>query len=240
MARDFDGLTDKIEFTLADTVTYSIYASFIADQIGDNDFPRILGVPSGASDSHPLGLNLPVGQMFVSLRHSWTTLHGQWRTPIDSIVLDTQHRVCATYDGGDAGNDAILYLDGTSPTITRIATPSGTRDSIGGTATLGNTTGQTRTLDGVLAEFGWWNRVLSAGEGLALTNGYSPKFFPRGLVHYVRMIRGVIDEVGGAAMTITGTTVVPHPRTIYPAPTRIIHVPAAVAVGNPWHVYAQQ
>ena len=77
-----------------------------------------------------------------------------------------------------------------------------------GTCVIGSKVDVSRTVDGEFAEFAFWDRILTAREGLALTKGRSPKFFPKRLVHYIRMVRGVKDEMKGVTVTVTGTTVV--------------------------------
>lgn len=51
----------------------------------------------------------------------------------------------------------------------------------------------------------------------SLVAGYSPLFFPLGLVAYWPLIRGINDEVGGYNLTAEGTTVSAHPGVIYPS-----------------------
>lgn len=51
----------------------------------------------------------------------------------------------------------------------------------------------------------------------SLAKGYSPLFFPLGLVSYWPLIRGLNDRVGGYNMTASGTIVSAHPRIIYPS-----------------------
>lgn len=227
MARDFDGLTDKIEFTLADTVTYSVYESIKVDQVGDSEIPR--GLEVAGSTTHPILPDLRTGKFSFNFRHQWSTGRVISESDADTVVLDTQHRFLVTYDGGSSGNKPIMYLDGSSINVNDVDNASGTRNSVAGTAIIGNNVAQTRSLDGEIGEFAWWNRILSAGEAILITNGFSPKFITRGLIHYISMIRDVKDEVGGATMTVTGTTVVSHPRTIYPSPPQIITASAAAA-----------
>ncbi len=213
--RGFNGTTSKIEFTLADHIVYSAFAVVRVDATGDSSFPRVLQV--SASTTHPIGLELTTANDF-SFRHQWTTSKYQGATDTDTLVIGTTHRVCFTYDSGSTSNEAICYLDGAIPTFTRSTAPTGTRQATSGTAVIGNNAGQLRTLDGAIAEFAWWNRLLTDGEGLALTKGFCPLFFPKGLVHYIPLIGNeLIDIVGGVALTNTSTTVEAHPRIIRPS-----------------------
>ena len=95
---------------------------------------------------------------------------------------------------------------------------------------------------GNIAEVAIWNVALTDAEIAWLATGASPLTLTHrigNLVFYHDLIRDLLRPGIGAALTATGTTVSSHPRIIYPAPTRTIHVPAA-AVGNPWYAYAQQ
>ena len=64
----------------------------------------------------------------------------------------------------------------------------------------------------------------------ALGLGYSPLFFPLGLVAYLPLIRGITDIIGGNVFTDnTGGTVTAHPPIIYPAPRHIWKPPSVGA-----------
>lgn len=85
--------------------------------------------------------------------------------------------------------------------------------------------------DGMIAEVGYWD--LSVWPGAtdsdkldefekivpALAAGYSPLFFPLGLVAYYPLIGRTspeIDVIGGYAMTVSGATVAEHSQMLYP------------------------
>ena len=99
-------------------------------------------------------------------------------------------------------------------------------------------------MTGVMSETAWWDVELNVSEWAALSKRVSPRLIrPASLIDYWQIIGTNSPEqsrISTRSATVTGTTKVGHPRIILPAPTRLIHVPAAAAVGNPWHVYAQQ
>ena len=99
-------------------------------------------------------------------------------------------------------------------------------------------------MTGVMSETAWWDVELNVSEWAALSKRVSPRLIrPASLIDYWQIIGTNSPEqsrISTRSATVTGTTKVGHSRIILPAPTRTIHVPAAVAVGNPWHVYAQQ
>jgi hypothetical protein len=72
---------------------------------------------------------------------------------------------------------------------------------------------------GAGADWGLWNRVLTAQEDVMLGQGYSPEFIPSGLVGSSRIVGTVNPELnfGGTVHgTVLGTTLYQHPAIIYP------------------------
>ncbi len=158
-------------------------------------------------------------------------------------AADAWHHMLVTYDSGDTNNDPVMYLDGVSQTVTELSAPGITPTENALNIFIGNHTdpvASDRNWAGRLCEFAVWDRILNAAEAAGIGGkSLSPEFYPNSLVSYVKLIRNVTDRMR-AAPTNTGATVVEHPRIIYAAPTRTIHVPAAAAVGNPWYAYANQ
>jgi hypothetical protein len=145
----------------------------------------------------------------------WSTTAGLW-----SIVrpsADAWHNIVVTYDGGSTGNNPIVYVDGSSVTVTTVTAPAGTLDTSNADAYwLGNRQADSaRNWAGQLAEFAVWNRILNAAEARGLGFGFSPLAYRGGLASYIDLIRDLRD-VKLAAPTASGTTVFVHPRTIRP------------------------
>jgi hypothetical protein len=71
--------------------------------------------------------------------------------------------------------------------------------------------------DGLIAEVGIWNVVLTAAEIASLAKGMTcDKIRPQSLVFYAPLVRDLIDAKGGLTITNNnGATVANHPR-IYP------------------------
>lgn len=145
-----------------------------------------------------------------------TSTTGKWSIPLPSV--DADHSLVVTYDGSDVANDPLAYVDGAPVTVTRVTTPVGTHDQNAKTLNLGNRAAGDRAWDGMLSEFGHWNRLLSAGEAAAFNPaiGATPEHFPVGLAHYVPLIGEARDLVAGGTHTITGALVQPHPRVVLP------------------------
>jgi len=146
--------------------------------------------------------------------HQFSSTNGAWTVPRPNA--NEWHNFFIGYDNGATTNDPIIDQDGTPQTVTEATTPVGTF-----TATetqkynIGNRGNDSaRNWDGYLAEFAIWNRILSAGERAALGKGLSPLCISNGLVEYIPLIRDIISLKRGAP-TVSGTTVIAHPRVIY-------------------------
>ena len=129
------------------------------------------------------------------------------------------HRFVITTDNTAAGNVPIIYMDGTTPAVTTVTASSGVYTPLTTAFLLGNSVALNRNWDGLLAEFGAWNRILTPDEALALSNGFTPKSFMNGLLTGYSMLRENWGTLGPA--TISGTAVQSHPRTIYPGRRRL-------------------
>ena len=163
--------------------------------------------------------------------HQWTGDNGGWQTA--ALSFDTWYHSLFTYDRGLTTNNPILYQNGATLTVgsglTETSTPSSA--AVTGTDSLSLAAFQASALFGDIrvAEMAHWTRILTAGEGLAISNGYSPKFFRP--VTYWNLVRDLTDEIGGVVLTNNNSaTVTAHPRVINPA-KQSIFVPAAAVAG---------
>lgn len=87
-----------------------------------------------------------------------------------------------------------------------------------------------RHFDGVIAELGIWNDVLTDEEVAILALGVSPLLVrPQNLVHYQPLVRDVVALKGTAPGTISGTAAADHPRIFMPRSALIW--PGAVGAG---------
>jgi hypothetical protein len=109
-----------------------------------------------------------------------------------------------------------MYLNGSQPgsyasPVNGVApVTSETSDGI----CLGNRASDSaRGLNGRLADAAIWSAVLSADEIASLAKGFAPRRVrPQALVHDSRLIREVLDQRAGAAVSAASGTVVAHPR----------------------------
>ena len=174
--------------------------------------------------------------------------HAFWRGTLANICFmyndgrQTAYNTSANWSAGDevhlafvynkTGNVQQMWVDGVSQTQ---SSPSGTW---GGTALGTNFHIAERfaagfgRFDGDVLEIATYSAALSGAEIGMLAKRFSPIMVrPDILISYWASIRDEkIDRVGGNNVTFVGTPAVSnHLRVYYPAPTRTIHVPAAVA-----------
>lgn len=145
---------------------------------------------------------------------TWSGGNGRW--DITRPSQDAWHHLLVTYDQGSTSNDPVIYLDGSSVTVTEASAPLTTLTTNTDAYVIGNrATDDLRYWEGYLAEFAIWNRILTAAEAAILGRAYSPLFIPNGLVSYCPLIRDMVDIKNGT-ITDDATSEIAHPRIIYP------------------------
>lgn len=234
MARVFDGTDDKLLYTTPSSVN-SLTNVTIAFWL------QRKGATGGGYGRYFQKANIAnIGYLEISADDSTSRLGFQasWsgnnvQRYVTQPTQDVWTSVVATYDNGANYTGAHIYLDGTEPAYVVEQNGTGSRDSDTTDLAIGNRVNadNARACNAYQAEFAIWNRVLSAGEIAALAKGYSPRFFPSGLVFYVPML-GTTNEpslMTGTTATVTGTTETDHPRIIYPSRPQAIFPPAAAA-----------
>jgi hypothetical protein len=148
-----------------------------------------------------------------------STTSGQWSiTAPSSSVWNT---ILVLYDGSSPSNNPLIYVNGSSVTVTSVVTPVGTLSSSSNPWTIGNSGDGDRGWNGRLAEVAVWDRILTADEAAAHGKGFAPSMFPRGLVLYYPLDGRTSPERdfgmgSGSSGTLTGTAYQAHPRIIYP------------------------
>jgi hypothetical protein len=220
MARGFGatlgaGSTDSIVSAL-DTASpgqRSYFIWFYLHGAGGGSLGRIFDRATGTAAHEAFFHNNPA----LTFAAVWSTTAGAWN--IVKPSADVWHSVLITYDRGATTNEPVIYLDGSSVTVTQQGVdPSGTFDTSTQSFVLGNrAVDGARNWDGNLAEFAVWDNVLlGAAEAAALNKGASPlSIRPDKLVEYIPVLRAN-HSYKRAAPTITGTAVQPHPRIIMP------------------------
>lgn len=212
MARGFGttsgaAATDRVLTTLSAKTTLRSYSIWVYANAYAGS-PRVFD--DGGTPVERLGDN---GSVWEYLR-AWSGSNATWTVARPST--GAWHHFGITYDGSSTANDPLIYVDGTSVTVTETTAPSGTLTTTAQALNLGNRAAQDRVWDGMMAEWGVWDRILSADDMAALGKGFSPMFFRNGLSDYIPMVRGNLSRKL-APPTLTGTVVQPHPRVIHPS-----------------------
>lgn len=236
MARGFyttdgSGTTDRIATTYATHHTTTTYGMWVwLTGSGGGGFGRLLDKDRPGS-GHIRITEVSLSTLNFTVAHS--VAQGEWSTPIPST--GAWHHFAVTYDNSSTANDPILYVDGSSVTVTEVTTPSGTAGSSAVAYNLGNRDTGDRALNGRLAEMAIWSRILSAAEIAALGAGYAPSFITQGLAMYYPLLGRYSPEndraIGGSSSgTVTGTAYQAHPRIIYPSGILTLVPPTSVSV----------
>jgi hypothetical protein len=237
MARDLNGSTDRIDYTaistaLAQAQTFSAWLFVDAHAANLN---RITGIAQSGdtANGHSFGI-LSTGAVFYRVVHSTTILNHD-----SSTTISTGQWVHAlyTWDGSKTAANIHIYLDNAEVSYATTTDGVGTEASIGSWCLGGNIFNDSANFNGRMAAIGWWNRILTAAEIEALSEGYSPLFFRRGLGWSPQLIRSQQDPITGQAGTLDGTTVIEHPRIIMPSSSSSRRYAAPVAAGGTWPGY---
>ena len=138
---------------------------------------------------------------------------------------NTWHHACGIFA---SATDRRAYIDGGSKgTNTTAQSPvSLSHTSLGW---LWRSDNPAPALAGSIAEAAIWDVALTDEEVAALGKGLCPLFVrPQNIVAYWSLIRDDNDRIGVYNLTAGNTpTWTDHPPIFYPAPPRIIHIPAA-------------
>lgn len=236
MARRFAGSTstDKISFASIATNTLRSRSTWVYLDAIDGTSRRLLDRQTG---NEIIAFRTDAaGKSFCFF--DWTTSDGRWEFATADIPVGSWFSFIVTYDGGATTNDAVVYIDGISVTLTEGITPSGNIVNSTGTLDIGNNVDNNRSFDGAIAEFALWDRILNAGEIAALAKGFSPIFFdPSFYAPLIGRNSPETQPISSTTGTVTGAVVDPHPRIIYPTPTQIRRFTTAAAAGATWPGY---
>jgi hypothetical protein len=139
---------------------------------------------------------------------------GSFQAQGGSTTLNEWNHACAVF--GSATSREIFAGGASGATNTsNVGTQNAATGTQIGARTASNSTGF--YFNGNIAEIGIWNAALTAAEIASLAKGMTPdKIRPQSLVFYAPLVRNLIDQKGGLAITNNNSaTVANHPR-IYP------------------------
>ena len=235
-------LTNLNGVGVIDADTLSIAITFMVESRSGTDILYYSAQDLTSEANRGLTLNVvapAAGDWDLFIVYNFSTSLGQWKHDT-TLSFNTFYRIVVTYDRSSTTNDPILYIDGTKNTVgsglLEDATPSGTATTGLDSIRVGSYESGFLYADCRVAELAHWTRILSDGEALAISKGYSPAFFRP--VTYWDFIRGLTDQIGGVVLTNNNSaTVTPHPAVIYPTTPRPLVAPpvvAGVGIRNPF------
>lgn len=216
MARDFNGSSDKINYTLVtgqhsnDAITIGMW--LYCDAVDQYANPFRL---QDASANITANWEFDNGWGWV-FNAQWSSANGAWSIPKPST--GTWFHACVTYSWSSTTVNPVIYINGVSQTINERQAPSGTKVNTGDRLVLGFN--PDFWYNGRMAEFSIWNKQLSTEEVAILADGFSSLFLPNGLVFHAPLFgkySAEPDVMKGTAGTLTGTSAISHPRMIYPS-----------------------
>lgn len=220
MARDFNGSTDRIDYASVLDLNGSaltIAAWVYIDSIVYENYVTIH--PSGDASEGVMLQQWTAGPKTLAITRTWSTSGANKRRDgVGEISTGSWLHVMATSDSGADDSGMECYVDGSVPGSSASTAGSGSENNHDGSWSLGGRIyDDNRNFEGRMAEIGVWNRVLSADERAALAKAFSPLHFRRGLKFYTKLLgQKDIDIMAGKTPTYDGTSVIAHPRIIYP------------------------
>jgi hypothetical protein len=139
----------------------------------------------------------------------FATSGGTWT--ISPLSTGAEHDALLCHDAGNVANLPVIYIDGSSVTVTLSIAPVGALSAVAQKVTIGNRTDLTRSFPGTVSTLAiWTGTLLSSAIATQLHNGMPPcRISTANLVMYYA-IDGVSPEPEQVSQnngTITATTV---------------------------------
>jgi hypothetical protein len=212
MARFFDGATGLITTGLTTHSTLRSWGMWVRRD-GDTEagFGRMWD--KGASEAS-VGelLQDRTTQAVTRFQRRFSTTDGFWHFTRTSVGAWTY--ILVTYDAGSASNDPVIYVDGSSVSVTVFQAPVGSVVTNAEPYRVGNTSTDTRTWNGALAEFVIYDRILTADQGVILYVA-GPRALPFASSGYWSLFGDQSPEPDWSGnnnhATVAGTSRVDHP-----------------------------
>lgn len=163
-ALNFDGADDVVTMaSAAPPALFSISAWIRPRSLGEGNAGNVFAIRDTADGNPNYQVRMAGGSGTERIRMiaGWSGGLGGWDSPNGSIPLNAWTHVVITYDAGSASNDAVIYVNGVSVTVTEAVTPSGSINNTAHAWTVGNNTAGSGTFDGCLDDVCVWNVILS-------------------------------------------------------------------------------
>lgn len=216
MARGFGstrgvGSTDRLATNVGSIVgARTIFIVSKRNGSGGGGFGRYWdAVDGGGGTSFDQLFYNPTGDVITYQRYMGSGVAG-WT--VASPSSGSWHTIGISFDGSSSANNPVIYINGTSVTVTEVAAPTGAASANAAPYWIGNRPSDSaRNWDGDHAEFAIWNSILDATAHAALAAGDDPATIDSGnLILYVPLVSTLTATVG-SNLTATGTAVTTHP-----------------------------
>lgn len=121
---------------------------------------------------------------------------------------------------GASAGEVALYIDGSAASETVVLSSENTGNFGNHTLYFMSRAGASLFGAGRMAEVGLYSGALNAGDAKALASGLVPsRVKPGSLLHYWDMVNGATkNQMGGAALTVSGAIKAEHPRIVRERP----------------------
>jgi len=205
MARNFNGTTDRIDYTtVLSPGAHSLFMWVLVDTLK----ATWLWVVHNAGDASARWI------FYVDANGKLTPQAGTYRRTSDTLSTGVWTHIGYTYDNSGLGTGFHVYINGTECSYE--AAGNGVPGSVLGSWSLGGRIyDDARNFDGKLANVGYWSRVLTAGEIAALAATYDATLISEASEWAPSLKDGYDDPVTGQAGTADGTSDFTHPPTLY-------------------------
>lgn len=238
MAIEFDGSSNELDFGVlaqlnglsARSICLRVYLDTLDS--GGTDF--WIGRAGFTGDAFTSGWFLDEIDGRIRLYQTTTGNYGVWRTAA-ILSVSTWYQICITHDLSSTSNDPIMYLNGSSQSITDLYGTSGTFISdatrslhVGGILT-GHADGpsSSHVLDGKINDVRMYNRILTPAEIVEL---YAGGTIENGLIFHAPLLGAAGgaddgDALGATAYVydrISGAVGTPSGNPIFRADTQLI------------------
>lgn len=228
--RDFNGTNEDLRNVNSvagiDVDAMTMFVSFELDTLASSQQVITTAAAQGAGQSG-LSLNYVTSANVFRLNYRFSTTSGVWDLTGITPATGTVYRLAVKYDRSSVSNDPEVFLDGVKLTVgsglTETTTPVGTAFTGIDSVFVGTNANLGQDLNGRVGEPAMWSAELVDARMEAMSNGFAPEWYDTDREFYWKLLGSRLrDEDQGAVLTATGTTVVGHPRVIYPGPAIIV------------------
>ena len=214
MARNFDGTNDNL--TAPDNsssgldnndISLAFWYKKANQPGGTSEIVFLTMTQAGGGGRYIVRAGAPASSGFrLEFVPSFSTTNGLWLT--GDVAVNTWTHFAITYNRSLTTNDPIVYVNGTSVSLTESTTPVGTGNTGGDTVRMGENATNASDMEGVLTHV-----CAIGGTVFSAANVNVARWWGRpigGLQIYYSLITTKLGNDGSdaAALTATGTTVV--------------------------------